>query len=186
MKQHIQAIHFTRMRQTFRGFLFNFYFLWMFTQVTVFWLLTCMFRKLLIEFIAVPILRDVSNKETVIVKRYCHTKLFSLPQLIIIQLKICIKMADWSLYWISWDLVAKIRLLVNQHTSSPSLILSQLFIDAGAGGERVVCRRVLSLILILRIHNMIKFYILTNSHGHDIHIYIWMKATPTVMLGPKF
>ena len=47
-----------------------------------------MFRKLLIEFIAVPILRDVSNKETVIVKRYCHTKLFSLPQLIIIQLKI--------------------------------------------------------------------------------------------------
>ena len=60
----------------------------MFTQVTVFWLLTCMFRKLLIEFIAVPILRDVSNKETVIVKRYCHTKLFSLPQLIIIQLKI--------------------------------------------------------------------------------------------------
>ena len=60
----------------------------MFTQVTVFWLLTCVFRKLLIEFIAVPILRDVSNKETVIVKRYCHTKLFSLPQFIIIQLKI--------------------------------------------------------------------------------------------------
>ena len=47
-----------------------------------------MFRKLLKEFIAVPILRDVSNKETVIVKRYCHTKLFSFPQLIIIQLKI--------------------------------------------------------------------------------------------------
>ena len=47
-----------------------------------------MFRELLKEFIAVPILRDVSNKETVIVKRYCHTELFSFPQLIIIQLKI--------------------------------------------------------------------------------------------------
>lgn len=51
-------------------------------------LLTGVLRKLLKEFIAVPILRDVPNKEAVIVKRYCHTELFSFPQFIIIQLKI--------------------------------------------------------------------------------------------------
>ena len=70
-----------------------------------------MFRELLKEFIAVPILRDVSNKETVIVKRYCHTELFSFPQLIIIQLKIRIncrmilRVLNIMRLWLIWLLV---------------------------------------------------------------------------------
>ena len=45
-------------------------------------------------------------------------------------------------------MVANMIIIVRQHTSSPSLILSLLFIDSGAEGERVVCRNFLSLILI--------------------------------------
>lgn len=43
-------------------------------------LLTCMFCKLFKEFIRIPILRDVANEETMIVKRNCHTEFFSFPQ----------------------------------------------------------------------------------------------------------
>ena len=64
----------------------------MFTKSTVQCLdllrLTCVFGKLLKEFISIPILRDISNKETMVVKRNCHTKFFPFPQFVIIQLKI--------------------------------------------------------------------------------------------------
>ena len=47
-------------------------------------LLTCMFSKLLKEFISVPVFRNVSNKQAVVVKRNSHTQLFPFPQLKII------------------------------------------------------------------------------------------------------
>ena len=48
---------------------------------------TCMLGELFKQLISIPILRNVANKESVVVKRYRHTKLFSFPQFEIIQLK---------------------------------------------------------------------------------------------------
>ena len=47
-------------------------------------LLTCMFCKLLKEFISVSVFRNVPNKQAVVVKRNGHAQLFSFPQLKII------------------------------------------------------------------------------------------------------
>lgn len=84
-------------------------------------LLTGVFRKLLKEFIAVPILRDVPNKEAVIVKRYCHTELFSFPQFIIIQLKIRINGRAIPVQ-IYHEIVANMIIsLAGEHTPPPAL-----------------------------------------------------------------
>ena len=80
-------------------------------------LLTGVLRKLLKEFIAVPILRDVPNKEAVIVKRYCHTELFSFPQFIIIQLKIRINGRAIPVQ-IYQEIVA--NMIIGEHTPSPA------------------------------------------------------------------
>ena len=98
-------------------------------------LLTGVFRKLLKEFIAVPILRDVSHKETVIVKRYCHTKLFSFPQFIIIQLKIGINgrvFPELKYHEIVCNMIISLAV---EHTPLPTPFLSQIFMDSGAGGR---------------------------------------------------
>ena len=106
-------------------------------------LLTGVFRKLLKEFIAVPILRDVSNKETVIVKRYCHTKLFSFPQFIIIQLKIRINGRAIPVQ-IYHEIVANMIIsLAGEHTPPPALapftdIHGHWSWREGGGGVRIL------------------------------------------------
>ena len=92
--------------QLFEQFL-DTHFWWLFSIQISDFLLTCMFGKLLKEFISVPIFWDVTHKQSVVVKWNCHTQFFSFPHFEIIKLKIMINgtESDKSRYILREDLV---------------------------------------------------------------------------------